>query len=67
MDQYRVTCSVCPPANTTLYDSSLAETKRSISDLGCCSDNHKHGLFLPSVLTVSSVKHQVLPAEVDTV
>ena len=37
----------CPPlpANRTLCDSSLAEPKRSVSDIGCYSNNYKQGPF----------------------
>ena len=39
----------CPPlpANATLYDSSLAGPKRSISDLDCYRNNYKQGPFSP--------------------
>jgi len=37
----------CPPlpASATLYDSSLVGPKRSVSDLGCYSNNYKEGPF----------------------
>jgi len=33
------------PASATLCDSSLARPKRSVGDLGCCSDNYKQQPF----------------------
>ena len=43
-------------ASMTLYDSFFEGPKRSIGDHGGYCNSYKHGPFLPSIRTISSVK-----------
>ena len=48
------------PTSMTLYHSSVAEHKWSIHNLGCYGNTYKHGFFLHSIPTFSSVELSTL-------